>query len=156
MLERLLNILGLGPSPAEPQPVDHQTLCAAVLMVHAAQLDGQLDETERSTVCELLQRRFGLTPAAASSLIEEADHRARETVDLYSWTRDIKDAVSLEDRIGLIEMLWEVVYADGIATDYETNLVRRVSGLLYVADVDSGVARKRVMERLGINGMPPA
>lgn len=156
MLDRLLNILGYGPNPAEPPPVDHQTLCAAVLMVYAAQLDGQPDDAERSTVSELLQRRFQLTPEATASLIEEADARAREVVDLYTWTRDIKDAVSLDDRIGLIEMLWEVVYADGVATDYETNLVRRVSGLLYVTDIDSGAARKRVTERLGLDGTPPA
>jgi Uncharacterized protein conserved in bacteria len=150
MLDRLLSILGHGPGPAEPAPVDHQTLCAAVLLVYAARLDGQLDDAERETVSDLLQRRFELSGSAVASLIEVADRRAAEVVDLYSLTRDIKDAISLEDRIRLIEMLWEVVYADGLANDYETNLVRRVCGLLYVSDVDSGAARKRVSERLGL------
>lgn len=154
MLARLLNILGHGSSSAEREGVDHQTLCAAVLMLYAAQLDGRLDDAERSTVGGLLQRRFGLTEEAAGTLIEDADRRAKEAVDLYTLTRDIKDAISLDERISLIEMLWEVVYADGVANDYETSLVRRVSGLLYVPDVESGAARKRVAERLGLEEPP--
>ena len=47
-------------------------------------------------------------------------------------------------------MLWEVVYADGIAHAYEANLLRRIGGLLYAPDRDQGAARKRVLARLGI------
>jgi len=49
-----------------------------------------------------------------------------------------------------VEMLWEVVYADGVLHDYEANLLRRIGGLIYVSDMDRGNARKRVMTRLGI------
>ncbi len=154
MLEKLLALLGYGAGPAQSHTIDPLTLSAAVLLVYAAQLDGNLDDAERATVGSLLQRRFGLTDAAARALIDDADRQAKETVDLYTWTRDIKDAISVEERIGLIEMLWEVVYADGVATDYETNLVRRVSGLLYVSDVESGAARKRVIEKLGLDPSP--
>jgi uncharacterized tellurite resistance protein B-like protein len=51
----------------------------------------------------------------------------------------------------IIEMLWEVVYADGVLHDYEANLLRRIGGLIYVSDRDRGAARKRVMKRLGID-----
>jgi uncharacterized tellurite resistance protein B-like protein len=150
MLERLRAMLGASAGGAEPPPADHLTLCAAVLMVYAAQLDGRLDEAERQVVAALLQKRFALAPAAAAALVEDADRRARETTDLYSLTRDIKDGLELAERIGVIEMLWQVVYADGMVNAYESNLVRRVAGLLYVSDVESGAARKRVADRLGI------
>ena len=55
-----------------------------------------------------------------------------------------------EERVGILELLWEVVYADGTLHDYEASLLRRVAGLLYVSDRESGEARLRVMERLGI------
>lgn len=155
MLERLLALLGLAPEAAASPDVDPATLAAAVLMLYAAQLDGVLDAAESTTVHELLQRRFHLSEPAAAAMIEDATRQAKEAVDLYTLTRDIKDAVSIEERIGLIEMLWEVVFADGVANDYEANLVRRVSGLLYVSDVESGAARKRVAERLGLAVQPP-
>ena len=155
MLERLLAFLGPAPEAAELHGVDPVTLSAAVLMLYAAQLDGVLDVEESATVLTLLQQRFHLTEPAAVALMEDATRRAKEAVDLYSLTRDIKDAVSLEERISLIEMLWEVAYADGVVCDYESSLVRRVSGLLYVSDVDSGAARKRVAERLGLAVLPP-
>lgn len=59
----------------------------------------------------------------------------------------IKDRFDEKERIRLVEMLWEVVYADGQAHDYEANLLRRIAGLIYVADRDSGAARKRVLAR---------
>ena len=65
------------------------------------------------------------------------------------FTRAVNDGFAPEDRIQVIEMLWEVVYADGELHDYEASLLRRITGLLYVSDRDSGEARKRVLARLG-------
>jgi uncharacterized tellurite resistance protein B-like protein len=67
-----------------------------------------------------------------------------------SFTRTIKDGYSPEDRVEIIEMLWEVAYADGVLHDYEANLLRRVGGLIYVSDQDRGDARKRVLTRMGL------
>jgi uncharacterized tellurite resistance protein B-like protein len=55
-----------------------------------------------------------------------------------------------EERVAIIEMLWEVVYADGTLHEYEASLLRRVCGLIYVTDQDSGTARKRVLEKMGL------
>ena len=67
---------------------------------------------------------------------------------MLQFTRVIKDVYPLEERTQVIEMLWEVVYADGVLHDYEANLMRRVGGLLYVSDRDQGAARKRVLDRI--------
>ena len=64
------------------------------------------------------------------------------------FTRVIKDRYSPEERVELVEMAWEVVYADGELHDYEANLLRRLGGLLYVSDKERGDARKRVLARL--------
>jgi uncharacterized tellurite resistance protein B-like protein len=71
-------------------------------------------------------------------------------VGWYKQSRTLKDALDYEDRVDLMEMLWEVVYADGVLDDMEANMMRRVAGLLYVDDVDSGTARKRAMAKLGL------
>ena len=68
----------------------------------------------------------------------------------HGFTRAIKDGFSHAERVQLIEMMWEVAYADGALHDYEASLLRRVTGLLYVSDRESGEARKRVLARLGL------
>ena len=83
-------------------------------------------------------------------MIEAATAEEAETLDLHRWAQSIKNAYSEEERIALIEKMWEVVYADGVLDDYEANLLRRVAGLIYVPDRQSGEARQRVMSRLGI------
>ena len=83
-----------------------------------------------------------------------AERTATESVAWQGFTRAIKDALPPEERIGVLEMLWEVVYADGRLHDYEASLLRRVAGLLYVSDRDSGEARLRVLARLGIPREP--
>jgi uncharacterized tellurite resistance protein B-like protein len=72
--------------------------------------------------------------------------------ELYGFTRTIKDSFNHEDRVRMIEMLWQVAYADGVLHEFEASLVRRVCGLIYVPDRESGEARKRVIEQLDLNG----
>ena len=125
-------------------------VAAAALMVEAARLDGMFGDEERRLIRTLLEQRFGLPPALAGQLLEQAERTATESVAWQGFTQAIKDGLAPEERIGVIEMLWEVVYADGTLHDYEASLLRRVAGLLYVSDRDSGEARLRVMAKLGI------
>jgi len=77
-----------------------------------------------------------------------AQDQHAESVHLHRYTKTIKDRFSEAERVELIELLWEVVYADGELHAHESNLLRRIGGLIYVSDRDRGDARKRVMQRL--------
>ncbi len=120
---------------------------AAALLVEAALMDGNFDPVERGTIAQLLARRFELGTAKAEALIETAEDEVRRTPQLYGFTRVVKDEFAYEDRVELIEMLWEVAYADGELHDFEASLMRRIAGLIYVSDRDSGAARKRALDR---------
>ena len=76
-----------------------------------------------------------------------ADAATEDMVEVYGFARRVKDAFEHDERVQMIEMLWEVVYADGEIHDHEANLLRRVAGLIYVSDRESGDARKRVLDR---------
>ena len=104
----------------------------------------------------LVQRHFGLDEAEAATLLAEAEQAQTEANHLLRFTRSVKDGWPLEERARVVEMLWEVAYADGVLHAYEANLLRRASGLLYVSDRESGAARKRAMARLGIPDEPGA
>lgn len=127
-----------------------EQVAAAALMVEAARLDGSFADVERDRIRALLVRHFQLSPWAAAELLARAERTATESVAWQGFTQAIKDALQPEERVGILELLWEVVYADGQLHDYEASLLRRVAGLLYVSDRESGEARLRVMARLGI------
>jgi uncharacterized tellurite resistance protein B-like protein len=151
MLDRIKTLFSELSSTAETTPREFsKALAAAALMVEAAHMDETFGEEERQTISRLVQEKFGLSAEEAASLIAEAETAQSEANHLLRFTRSIKDGYSFEDRVELIEMLWEVAYSDGELDKYEANLLRRVGGLIYVSDRDSGDARKRVLARLGL------
>ena len=127
-------------------------LATAALLVESAHIDGAFEDSERISISSLLKKRFGLSDVECVTLIEEADQAVQGTGQLYSFTRVVKDRFDEGERIEMIEMLWEVVFADGNIDHFEANLIQRVAGLIFVSDRDRGLARKRVMARLGIKG----
>ena len=142
-----------GDDPGEsgrPHSRDELHLAAAALLVEAASMDSDFDEAERSRVRGLLRSRFALSEEEADELIREAERRVEKSTQYHSFTLTIKERFSHEERIELVEMLWEVVYADGELHDHEASLLRRIAGLIYVTDRERGEARKRALARLGI------
>jgi uncharacterized tellurite resistance protein B-like protein len=125
-------------------------VAAAALMVEAATMDSDFDAAERARIGQLVQDRFALSPAEAVDLVAEAEQAVVASVQWHGFTSAIKDGFDHDERVELIEMLWEVAYADGQLHDYEASLLRRITGLLYVGDRESGEARKRVVARLGL------
>ena len=130
---------------------DETQVAAVALLVEAAVMDGDFDDGERRTIARLVGRQFGLEAAGVEDLIRAGEQAVERSSQLYAFTSVVKKGFDFEQRIGMIEMLWEVAYADGELHDFEASLVRRVSGLIHVADRDSGMARKRVLKRLGLN-----
>jgi uncharacterized tellurite resistance protein B-like protein len=138
-----------GKAPAsEPHEQAELRLAAAALLVEAAKLDGAFDGMERVRIASLLKERFGMDGADVAELIEAADEETELAGGLYGFTKEVRANFDNEERISMIEMLWEVAYADGSLHDFESNMLRRVAGLLYVTDRESGEARKRVLDRL--------
>ncbi len=148
----MLNVLKalLGPAGPRDEPSADLRLAAAVLMIEAAAIDGEFDDTERGIVGAILKRHFDLSDDAAATLLALAEGKRDGASDLNRFTLTIKDEFSDEQRVELVELLWEVVYADGELHAYEANLLRRIAGLLYVSDRERGDARKRVLSRLSV------
>ena len=150
MLEHIRDILqghiGAAGSGADRERDELQRAVAA-LLVEAAQLDGQFGAAERDRIATLLTQRFSLSADAVAKLIVTATRMTEQAVDDFTFTRQISRRLNHEEKIGIVEMLWDVAYADGTLHPYEGNLLRRVAGLLYVTDQESGAARRRVVDR---------
>jgi len=150
VINRIKNLFTESSSKAIEPKRDELQAAAAALLVEAACMDGSFDEKERKSILGLIQRHFLLSGEESATLIGKAEQVVEKAGDLYTFTRVIKARYELEQRIEMIEMLWEVAFADGNVDHYEKNLISRIAGLIYVNDKDRGEARKRVMARLGI------
>ncbi|MBB4212076.1 putative tellurite resistance protein B-like protein [Rhodothalassium salexigens DSM 2132] len=149
MLSKLKTLLDRVDKAGDAQPAfDDLQLAAAALLVEAAVADGQFDAAERAALTRRLRSRFSLDAAEAEALVDAARQRQADSNHLLRFTKAIKDGFDEAGRIQLMEMLWEVVLADGVVDTFEDHLLRRLGGLLYVTDQDRGSARKRVEARL--------
>tara|TARA_A100001037_G_scaffold277416_1_gene277457 strand:+ start:4759 stop:5223 length:465 start_codon:yes stop_codon:yes gene_type:complete len=151
MLDRLKSLFApdAGGDGTCAHAFDELQLAAAALLVEAARMDDDYDANERALIAGFLRERFSLDAADTEALVAAADEATEDLVEVYGFARKVKDAFDHDERVQMIEMLWEVVYADGEIHDHEANLLRRVSGLIYVSDKESGDARKRVLDRTG-------
>lgn len=137
---------------AKPRGRTEFELSAAALMVEAARLDSAFDDDERGRMRALLSARFGLSAPEADDLVREAAAAQERSADFFRFTHAVKQAFSHAERVQMVEFLWEVAYADGVLHEHEASLLRRVAGLLYVDGRESGEARRRVLQKLGIDG----
>ncbi len=154
-IKRLFAAMGdAAPAPpglaGEAGGADELQLAAAALLAEVALCDDSFDDDERAAIVGLVGDRFGLSESQALGLVAAGEKAAADATQLLRFTRVIKDNFSPAERVELIEMIWEVVYADGVLHDYEDSLLRRIAGLIYVSDRDRGEARKRVLARLGV------
>jgi uncharacterized tellurite resistance protein B-like protein len=124
------------------------SIAAGALLVHAGAIDGNFDSTERRKVKALLQNRFDLEPKEVKRLFQDAEASERDSVDLYRFTSVLCRQLDQDGRKRIVEMLWEVVMADGVVDEFESNLVWRVAELIGVSTRDRVILRKTVEARL--------
>jgi uncharacterized tellurite resistance protein B-like protein len=122
-------------------------LAATALLVHVISLDGEPTEAEKRKLHSLIESRFGLDPGAADQLIASATLVEGEAVDLYHFTSVIMRSVNEEGRLRIVEMMWELIYVDGQANEFEDNVVWRAADLLGVSSRDRIDLKHRVAER---------
>ncbi|MCU0802926.1 MAG: TerB family tellurite resistance protein [Rhodobacteraceae bacterium] len=141
MFEALLRRL-MAPAPDRLQDPDMR-LALAALLVRVARADGDYATLEKSTIDQTLATHFSLSPFAAAALRAEGEALETEAPDTVRFTRALKAAVSLEDRMGLMQALWQTALADGHRDAEEDRLLRLVANLLGLSDVESALARQK-------------
>ncbi len=143
----------MAPAPAA-LPLDQAQLALAVLMVRLARADDDYSAVEVARIERVLVQRFQLTPGAAAALRAAAEVEEAGAPDTVRFTRALKAAVPIEERIGLFEALWSVVLADGGRDAQEDRLMRLLAPLLGLSDVESGLARRRALGASGLGNIP--
>ncbi len=133
---------------AVPKHDDDFTATITALLVEAAMADGKLDSDERSRILQLLTDQLELEVEVARTLLDKAIVEHNTRVEIHGLVKEIRDDTEMEDRIIILEMIWVVVLADHSLDEHESQLMRRLAGLLFIDDVEAGLAAKRARKRL--------
>ena len=137
---------GFGNAQENNGRVSSVELAAAVLMVEISMADSVLQQEERRVIENALQENFNMAETDAGALIELAEKEVDRSVSLYDFTSYLNDAMSNEERARIVELLWQVAFADAVLDKYEEYYVRKIADLLYVPHRDFIKAKLRASE----------
>lgn len=130
---------------------DDYRLAAAALLVHAAHIDGAITPPEKQKLRDMVKQRFDLDDDDADALILEATAAEQEAIDLYKFTARLNRTLDEKGRARMIEMMWQIAYADGVASEFEDNLIWRAADLLHVPRRERIALRNRVARTTGVD-----
>ena len=140
-----IKTLMAGPEKAEANQDDELRLVAAALLFRAVYVDGNADADEAAMVRRIIHEEFGLSDDETDTLMAAAEDAAKDASDLYGWTKRVNAHYSMDEKIYLMEKLWQVVLADDHLDEHEAAMMRRLAGLIYVSDGDSAAARQSAL-----------
>lgn len=151
MFDRLQKFIQtMGSEEEQPKLTRNDPrVAAAALFYHVIDADGVSEASERDKLRQLLEQEYALDAADLKQLMDAGKRAEDESVDFYSSTSVLKRSLDAEQRVNFIELMWEMVYADGVRNELEDNIVWRVAELLGVSDRDRVLMRQRVAERVG-------
>jgi len=144
LLKEFLSDVGAGHKPAARFDENDYRLAAAALLIHVSMIDGDTSARELERLQSVLQREFALDDDATAELIEAATAADREAVDLYSFTSLLNRSLDEAGRRRMVEMMWQIVFADGRMNEFEDNIVWRASDLLGISARDRVELRRQV------------
>ena len=113
------------------------------LLIHAARIDENYTDSEKNIISKAIVDLYKIKPEEADKLIELAEKKEGESNQIVEFTKEIKK-YTMEFRLKIIEIIWKIVYSDSTSDNYESNLIRRICGLLYISDKDNGIIKSKV------------
>jgi len=123
--------------------LNNKNTLVAALLIHGAKIDENYTDKEKKIIKEALINLNNINSDEAEKLMKLAEKKEEESNQMLEFTREIKK-YPMEFRLKIIEIMWKIVYSDDVSDSYESNLIRRICGLLYISDKDNGIIRTKV------------
>ena len=131
----------------EEKDPNNKNVLIIALLIHAAKIDENYTENEKKIIKKVIMDLNKISSNQADELLKLAEKKEEESNQIIEFTKEIKK-YSMEFRLKIVEIIWKIVYSDGTSDDYESNLIRRICGLLYISDKDSGIIKAKVQNLL--------
>ena len=122
---------------------NNKNILVTALLIHAAKIDENYTELEKNIIKKAIINLNQINPDKAEEILKLAEKKEEESNQIVEFTREIKQ-YPMEFRLKIIEIIWKIVYSDGTSDNYESNLIRRICGLLYISDKDNGNIKIKV------------
>ena len=122
---------------------NNKNILVAALLIHAAKIDENYTDAEKKIIKKALMELNSISSDQTEDLIKIAEKKEEESNQIVEFTKEIKK-YSMEFRLKIIEVIWKIVYSDGTSDDYESNLIRRICGLLYISGKDNGIIKTKI------------
>ena len=113
------------------------------LLIHAAKIDENYTEVEKKIIITAIMHLNKINLSEAEKLLKLSEKKEEESNQIVEFTREIKK-YPMEFRLKIIEIIWKIVYSDNASDSYESNLIRRICGLLYISDKDNGIIKMKI------------
>ena len=126
--------------------LDEDIYAVLALLIEASKIDGEIHNEELELIKSILVNKFNLDSTKAEKSIKFVVQKSEEKVEIYSDIRVILNNMDHLERISVVEMLWKIILADGEIDQYESNLIRRICGLLHVTGPESSEAKKKALK----------
>ena len=121
----------------------NNNILVIALLIHAAKIDENYTEIEKKIIIKAIIQLYNISFNEAEKLLKLAEKKEEESNQIVEFTREIKK-YPIEFRLKIIEIIWKIVYSDNTSDNYESNLIRRICGLLYISDKDNGIIKTKV------------
>ena len=131
----------------ERESSNNKNVLIIALLIHAAKIDENYTENEKTIIKKVIMDLNKISSNQADELLKLAEKKEVESNQIIEFTKEIKK-YSMEFKLKIVEIVWKIVYSDGTSDDYESNLIRRICGLLYISDKDSGIIKTKVQNLL--------
>jgi len=148
LLNSLINFFKQSENKTQENNPKKQLSLLCGLMLEAAQVDGKIDQIEIDKISKILTENFQEDQSAVELELQNSLKEIKETKSLHYFTSKLNKEFSNKKKDLLIETLWEIILLDGKVHEFESNLIRRLAGLLYISDVSCGNAKKRAQINL--------
>ena len=127
--------------------INYKKILIAALLIHAAKIDENYTENEKNIIKKALIELDEIDSKKADEIMVLAEKKEKESNQIVEFTQKIKKE-DMKFKLKIIEILWKIVYSDGTNDNYESNLIRRVCGLLYISDKENGIIKLKVKKLL--------
>tara|TARA_Y100000590_G_scaffold442274_1_gene570174 strand:+ start:112 stop:537 length:426 start_codon:yes stop_codon:yes gene_type:complete len=127
----------------EKNITNNKNVLVTALLIHAAKIDENYTDAEKNIIKKALINLGETAPDKVDEILNEAEKKEKDSNQIIEFTKEIKKN-PMEFRFKIIEILWKIVYSDGTSDNYESNLIKRVCGLLYVQDKDNALIKLKV------------
>jgi len=125
----------------------NENILIIALLIHAAKIDENYSDIEKKIIIDAIIQLKKISLEDAQKLLKIAEEKEEESNQIIEFTKEIKK-YSMEFRLKIIEIIWKIVYSDGTNDTYESSLIRRICGLLYISDKDNGIIKTKVKNTL--------